>query len=1098
MRVFYRILRLCILAFVFLASYASVEAQYIGTKYTFDTAFCINEVFPINLNTITELQLPPNTGVWVDATDGDDCSSVFNPSGKTVGRYEYYFLPSRSVCGLYPGDTISVVIDLFPGSALKDFVFSVCESNKVNLWATILSLPIDTSYITWYDNTGNRLSATNANSVTVGDEDITQFYYKIDDNRVCDVDSGFVYFNLDDVPYDLSNTGSERVSFCSSTLPDMINLNDVIGGVLGRWKLKDYATQPTDLQDLIDESLDGATGVFSMRDVLTSSYRKFVFEARSSSSCGVAASNRIEIVIEESTINFAELGGDTLRLCNSEMATVYNLNRYLNTSFSDGDVRWTSNDIAAQSFIDTSGVLDARTLVPGFYTFTATYTKDRNDCGIVKGAQTNIYLSIEELLEFGTIDLLTSMCYTHTINLSDVIPSQLGLNVKYELENPSNKSLKELTSSEVESFSPSNFPSIIASDVDTTYKIIYSFTDDLCTGTTYKDTIYLSVFTGNDIVNLTDKEFYSCYLSAGQINLNNVLGYYGSGAWASQSSLDYFDASTGIFYGKTQYVADNNGAESVYEFTFTPDNGNPCLMGVAPVTVKVTLTDDLNVSVPTENADVVDTIRHEDRRPINLLDYVELSPLEGYWTVDSINVINSTVLDLEDIVKYPVGKYTYTYVVPANGEHCVAGTSYFNVALVVLGSPLEVFDSLLPIVCNGDNNGGIYLDIRDGSKPYEVLLTKIEDDAIGSETVIYSGTLAAERDTTFSPLEGVYQLRVIDLAKDTFINTYSIVRPDPIVVNEISLHNVTSDRQNNGVLELRITGGRDPYYAIVVENCDPTLETCDDFLTDSVIWSQEDATHRYFLSYDSLAAGDYNVFVMDSSRYYYYQNDEQVTDSLSNLNPDVCTIDTSFTITNDPLMLDCPDTLSVYGGENCDFSIPNIKALVEFSGGAEDYDLTIMVQDPETGEYITDILPSDFEKYYTVNVYALVPNAGGAVDAAGSVILDTLADCQVVLEVNCRKDIMVGQLVTPNNDGNNDTWLIEGLERYPNHSIKVYGRWGDLVFENTNYANDWGASCNTANCIGKGTLPAGTYFWVIDLGEEGNNEVVKGFMEVVY
>jgi gliding motility-associated-like protein/uncharacterized repeat protein (TIGR01451 family) len=60
---------------------------------------------------------------------------------------------------------------------------------------------------------------------------------------------------------------------------------------------------------------------------------------------------------------------------------------------------------------------------------------------------------------------------------------------------------------------------------------------------------------------------------------------------------------------------------------------------------------------------------------------------------------------------------------------------------------------------------------------------------------------------------------------------------------------------------------------------------------------------------------------------------------------------------------------------------------------------------------------------------------------------------------------------TPNGDGKNDNFLIKGLENYEGVSLFVYNRWGDEVYRNNNYKNEWD---------GNG-LNDGTYFYVLKL-----------------
>jgi gliding motility-associated-like protein len=77
---------------------------------------------------------------------------------------------------------------------------------------------------------------------------------------------------------------------------------------------------------------------------------------------------------------------------------------------------------------------------------------------------------------------------------------------------------------------------------------------------------------------------------------------------------------------------------------------------------------------------------------------------------------------------------------------------------------------------------------------------------------------------------------------------------------------------------------------------------------------------------------------------------------------------------------------------------------------------------------------------------------------------------------------------SPNGDGNNDAWIIRDIERYPNNVIKVFNRWGNLVYETKGYNNNdnvWYGQSNGKLTIGDLKVPDGTYFYVIDLGDGG-------------
>ncbi|UII30120.1 putative Ig domain-containing protein [Fulvivirga ulvae] len=65
------------------------------------------------------------------------------------------------------------------------------------------------------------------------------------------------------------------------------------------------------------------------------------------------------------------------------------------------------------------------------------------------------------------------------------------------------------------------------------------------------------------------------------------------------------------------------------------------------------------------------------------------------------------------------------------------------------------------------------------------------------------------------------------------------------------------------------------------------------------------------------------------------------------------------------------------------------------------------------------------------------------------------------------------------------TWIINGIENYPDNAVKVYNRWGNLVFETEGYNNNdkaWTGIANGKLLIGT-EAPDGTYFYVIDLGD---------------
>jgi len=79
-------------------------------------------------------------------------------------------------------------------------------------------------------------------------------------------------------------------------------------------------------------------------------------------------------------------------------------------------------------------------------------------------------------------------------------------------------------------------------------------------------------------------------------------------------------------------------------------------------------------------------------------------------------------------------------------------------------------------------------------------------------------------------------------------------------------------------------------------------------------------------------------------------------------------------------------------------------------------------------------------------------------------------------------------LFTPNNDGFNDYWEIPDLESYGECEIRVYNRWGKLVFSSSDYHNEWDGTSNGVS------LPSAAYYFVIKSQTTGT---VAGTVNIV-
>lgn len=66
---------------------------------------------------------------------------------------------------------------------------------------------------------------------------------------------------------------------------------------------------------------------------------------------------------------------------------------------------------------------------------------------------------------------------------------------------------------------------------------------------------------------------------------------------------------------------------------------------------------------------------------------------------------------------------------------------------------------------------------------------------------------------------------------------------------------------------------------------------------------------------------------------------------------------------------------------------------------------------------------------------------------------------------------------SPNGDGVNDRWIVDGVENRRGVSISIFNKWGQEVFNSPDYKNDY--AWNGKN--GNAKLPEATYFFVISV-----------------
>jgi len=156
----------------------------------------------------------------------------------------------------------------------------------------------------------------------------------------------------------------------------------------------------------------------------------------------------------------------------------------------------------------------------------------------------------------------------------------------------------------------------------------------------------------------------------------------------------------------------------------------------------------------------------------------------------------------------------------------------------------------------------------------------------------------------------------------------------------------------------------------------------------------------------------------------------------------------------------------------------------------------VKVTDPLTGlsETIAVLAPGEKKTFTTTYVVKLadfnsakIINIVTAIgtDPKGNPVKDDDTE-EVLLEP---LKLNIPNVITPNGDGKNDTFRIDGLEAYPEHSLLIFNRWNNEVYNsNGYYRNNWS---------GEG-LNDGTYYYLLKIkNKSGVWQALTGYITLL-
>ncbi|MBA7524982.1 hypothetical protein ES705_17127 [subsurface metagenome] len=417
-------------------------------------------------------------------------------------------------------------------------------------------------------------------------------------------------------------------------------------------------------------------------------------------------------------------------------------------------------------------------------------------------------------------------------------------------------------------------------------------------------------------------------------------------------------------------------------------------------------------------------------------------------------------------ISFTNGGIGIVVVTVTNADGCTASDTIFVTEPLALA--LNHVET--NVSCNGGSDGRIDITVSGGTTNYT-----------------YSWSNGATTEDVGNLSSGTYTVTVTDANGCTLDSTITISEPPVLVINHVDT-DATCNSGNDGAIDITVTGGTGVY---------------------TYVWSNGPTSEDV----NNLTAGNYTVTVTDANS---------------------CTLDSTFTI-NEPAAW----IVSVSVTDVACYGESNGQATVTVTGGVQPYNyLWFDGQTGQTagslsaGDYavtIIDVLdcarienvtifepleittdfdvtdascPEDFDGAIILTIssgifpYTVLWSDGSTIENLTNIAVGTYI-VMITDATSCTKtdSVTVGiigedcvtfipSVITPNDDGKNDVWIIDNIELYPNTRVEIFDRWGKLVYVSKNgYRPPWNGKYNGKD------LPMDSYHYIIDFGKGSKPKV---------
>lgn len=437
-----------------------------------------------------------------------------------------------------------------------------------------------------------------------------------------------------------------------------------------------------------------------------------------------------------------------------------------------------------------------------------------------------------------------------------------------------------------------------------------------------------------------------------------------------------------------------------------------------------------------------------------------ISPYSYSWIGPS-----SFTASTENISSLSAGSY---YVTIIDSESCQISSSITLIEPAIL---TVSFSNNNSAIC-GNSNGSVKVNVTGGNTPYSYLW----DSSAGNQT----------NQTATNLSGGDYQVSVFDANGCSAVNLVNIASALGGIASISSFTNNNCFGDNSGTATAIVTGGTSPF----IYNWSNTGTTATitnlaaDIYTVTIIDANSCSSSASVTITEPASDLQFNVTTVEADCYngdngeatvnvvsgtspytYIWSADNQTSQTATGLIPDnyytVTVTDFNGCFSVDIVNIGSPsqiarvDSLTTINKTSCMGSLDG-SIFIKYTGGTSPYSYywnngktDDKIYDLSMGTYFITI--TDFNNCELVDTFEVGTNPTNCLD--------------------------IPTAFTPNADSYNDTWEIKYLYLYPNASIKVFNRWGQLVYDCKDGCEPWDGTHNSK------PLAFSPFTYIIDLND---------------